>query len=58
MVFRGQDTFEPAPTATFIHAYNSDGVSLPTLTDEEIWKVMGKDFWNWNNLVVFMLCPL
>ena len=40
MAFRGPEFFEPAPTATVIHAYNSDGVSLNILSDEEIWKVI------------------
>ena len=40
MAFTGHETFEPAPTATIIHAYNSDGVSLVTLTDEEIYAVI------------------
>jgi S-adenosylmethionine/arginine decarboxylase-like enzyme len=38
--FKGPETFEPAPTATIIHAYNSDGVSLVTLSDEEIYEVV------------------
>jgi|GEM_PF-484218 len=40
MVFKGQEFFEPAPTATIIHAYQSDGISLPVLTDDEIYKVI------------------
>jgi hypothetical protein len=40
MAFIGPDSFEPAPTATIIHAYNSDGVSLVTLSDEEIYAVI------------------
>jgi len=40
MAFVSADQFEPAPTATIIHAYNSDGVSLVTLSDEEIWRVI------------------
>ena len=40
MAFIGPDTFEPAPTATIIHAYNSDGVSMVTLSDDEIWTVI------------------
>ena len=40
MAFVSHDTFEPAPTATIIHAYNSDGVSLVTLSDEEIYSVI------------------
>lgn len=40
MAYKGQEFFEPAPTASIIHAYNSDGVSIPVLTDEEIWKVI------------------
>lgn len=40
MVFKGPESFEPAPTATIIHAYNSDGISLVTLTDDEIWQVI------------------
>lgn len=40
MAFNSPDTFEPAPTATIIHAYNSDGVSLVVLSDEEIREVI------------------
>jgi hypothetical protein len=40
MAFKGPEQFEPAPTATIIHAYNSDGVSLVTLTDEDIFEVI------------------
>lgn len=40
MSFTGPDLFEPAPTATIIHAYNSDGIALVTLSDEEIWDVI------------------
>lgn len=40
MAFKGHESFEPAPTATIIHAYNSDGISLITLTDEEICQVI------------------
>ncbi|HSQ35075.1 MAG TPA: hypothetical protein VLQ89_03690 [Candidatus Binatia bacterium] len=40
MAFIGPETFEPAPTATIIHAYNSEGISLPALSDEDIWTVI------------------
>ncbi|HPZ10331.1 MAG TPA: hypothetical protein PL110_19735 [Candidatus Eremiobacteraeota bacterium] len=40
MAFTEPRAFEPAPTATIIHAYNSDGIALVTLTDEEIWNVV------------------
>jgi hypothetical protein len=40
MAFISPETFEPAPTATIIHAYNSDGVSMVTLSDDEIWTVI------------------
>lgn len=40
MSFTGPESFEPAPTATIIHAYNSDGIALVTLSDEEIWDVV------------------
>ena len=40
MAFIGPESFEPAPTATIIHAYNSDGIALVTLSDEEIWDVV------------------
>jgi hypothetical protein len=40
MAFTVPEAFEPAPTATIIHAYNSEGVSLVTLSDEEIWSVI------------------
>ena len=40
MPFTGAETFEPAPTATIIHAYNSDGVSLNVLSDDEVWDVI------------------
>ena len=40
MTYRGPETFEPAPTATIIHAYNSEGVSLVVLSDEEIWDII------------------
>ena len=40
MAFTIPEAFEPAPTATIIHAYNSEGVSLITLNDEEIWSVI------------------
>jgi len=40
VAFVSPETFEPAPTATIIHAYNSDGVSLVTLSDEEIYAVI------------------
>jgi len=40
MAFTSPESFEPAPTATIIHAYNSDGVSLVTLSDEEIYTVI------------------
>ncbi len=40
MAFTIPEAFEPAPTATIIHAYNSEGVSLLTLNDEEIWSVI------------------
>jgi hypothetical protein len=40
MAFTIPEAFEPAPTATIIHAYNSEGVSLVTLSDEEIWSVI------------------
>jgi len=40
MPFTSHDTFEPAPTATIIHAYNSDGVSLVTLSDDQIYSVI------------------
>ena len=40
MAFTSHELFEPAPTATIIHAYNSDGVSLVTLSDEEIYSVI------------------
>jgi hypothetical protein len=36
MAFTVPEAFEPAPTATIIHAYNSEGVSLVTLSDEDI----------------------
>jgi hypothetical protein len=40
MAFTVPEAFEPAPTATIIHAYNSEGVSLVTLSDEDIWTVI------------------
>lgn len=40
MPFVSPELFEPAPTATIIHAYNSDGVSLVTLSDDEIYTVI------------------
>ncbi len=40
MSYESPETFEPAPTATIIHAYNSEGVSLVTLSDEEIYAVI------------------
>ncbi|HEX7503483.1 MAG TPA: hypothetical protein VF451_08675, partial [Acidobacteriota bacterium] len=40
MSFTVPEAFEPAPTATIIHAYNSEGVSLVTLSDDEIWSVI------------------
>lgn len=40
MSFTNPENFEPAPTATIIHAYNSDGIAMATLTDEEIWQVV------------------
>jgi hypothetical protein len=40
MTYKGPESFEPAPTATIIHAYNSDGVSLVVLSDEEIWDII------------------
>ena len=40
MAFISPESFEPAPTATIIHAYNSEGVSLVTLSDEEIYSVI------------------
>ncbi|MBN2400182.1 MAG: hypothetical protein JXI33_07555 [Candidatus Aminicenantes bacterium] len=40
MAFIGPETFEPAPTATIIHAYNSEGISLQALSDDEIWTVI------------------
>jgi hypothetical protein len=40
MAFTIPEAFEPAPTATIIHAYNSDGVSMVTLSDDEIWTVI------------------
>ena len=40
MSFTNPEGFEPAPTATIIHAYNSDGIALVTLTDEELWEVI------------------
>jgi S-adenosylmethionine/arginine decarboxylase-like enzyme len=40
MPYKGPESFEPAPTATIIHAYNSEGVSLVVLTDEEIWDII------------------
>ena len=40
MTFTVPEAFEPAPTATVIHAYNSEGISLPALSDEDIWTVI------------------
>jgi hypothetical protein len=40
MTFTVPEAFEPAPTATIIHAYNSEGISMHVLSDEEIWSVI------------------
>ena len=40
MAFTIPEAFEPAPTATIIHAYNSEGISLQALNDDDIWTVI------------------
>ncbi len=40
MSFKSPEAFEPGPTATIIHAYNSDGIALVTLSDDELWEVI------------------
>ena len=40
MAFTVPEAFEPAPTATIIHAYNSEGISLPALSDDDIGTVI------------------
>ncbi len=40
MAFTVPEAFEPAPTATVIHAYNSEGIALRVLSDEDIGAVI------------------